>query len=325
MSNLNFIWIDDLPERESEARNMEKSLGVTIEFKDVKNKELINELTKIVSGKEPDLIIIDHNLEDADSGIFKKGSSAAPFIREIWPECPIVCVSAVDIRQVDGKQKSNYEEIFSIDEISKHYWEILSIAKSFYFAKENRPQSIVDILNLLNCPEIDRHKLASVLPTTLKDNLSDTSIILELSDWVRNTLLKRPGFLYNTLWLSTLIGVKVESFQKIEHNFKGALYDGIFNKDSDPRWWKSQVMEILFEISQMQGLPWVKGRGINGLSDQDFSVCYATEAEFPETVAYEDQSQDAKEVPVKIRETVLHPDFESLLYFDEIRLMKAAE
>jgi hypothetical protein len=325
MEKLNFIWIDDLPERSGEARNMAKAINVNIEFLDVKNVKLLDELKNVTKKEEPNLIIIDHNLEDTDSGIFKKGSSTTPFIRETWPECPIICISGVNINEVDGQQKSLYEEIFSINTVSKHYSEIFSIAASYKKAKENRPKSIDDILNLIECPELDRLKISSILPTDLKDNFLDSSLILELSKWVRNTLMKRPGFLYDRLWLATLIGIKEESFYKVEKKFSGALYNGIFSNPDNPRWWKSDALTILFELSDASGLPWVKGRGIEGIDENDYSICYATGVEFPETIAYEDQSRNSKRVPIKIKESILHPDFENLLYFEEIRLMKAAE
>lgn len=319
---MNFIWIDDSSERAESAKNLGKTLEVNVDFVDVKDKNLTEKLSEILAGNAPDLIIIDHNLEESNTGVFKKGSSAAALIRETWPECPIVCVSAVDITQVDSQQKALYEEIFSIEKISDHYLEILSIAESYKWIRENKPENIDDVIKLIKVPEIDEHKIKSIIPA---HQYKDPSLSVEISKWVRKTLIKRPGFLYDKLWLSTLLGINVESFYKIENSFKDAEYTGIFCNRNEKRWWKSTALHILYENSKLPGLPWERGRGLNNLAEADFSKSYATEKPFPETVAFVDSSPDAIQVPIKLRESDLHPDFESLLYFEDLRLMRPAE
>lgn len=320
---LNFIWIDDFPQRKVAAENLAQSLDVIVEFIDVNNKDVPSVISNLIlKTNEPHLIIIDHNLEEAHSGIFKKGSSVAASIRESWPECPIVCVSAIDVNEVDSQQKMLYEEIFSADKISSHYLKILSIAESYQNIKDDRPTEVNGILRLLEVPLMDSRKIASIFPL---HNYHDKSLAVEISKWVRKVLIQRPGFLYDRLRLSTLIGVKIESFHKVEKYFENSKYRGVFSNLEDERWWKSESLAILFTLSDVGELPWERGRGIEGLVVEDFSICYATSKPFPETVAYVDQTRDATQEPVLIKESELHPDFESILYFDEIRLMKAAE
>lgn len=318
---MNFIWIDDLPDREEAAKNLAQFLNLNVEFIGVKEKNLSDILTKMIANGKPDLILIDHNLEDSDSGIFKKGSSVAASIRESWPECPIVCVSAVDVVEVDSQQKALYEEIFSIEKISIHYDEIFSIAKSYTDISKNRPVDITGILSLIQVPEIDIKKVSAIFPN---QNYQDPSLIVGISKWIRKVLMKRAGFLYDKLWLCTLIGIKVESFYKVEKLFDPAKYAGVFSNTQDLRWWKSYALEILYENSEIAGLPWEKGRGLKGIETSDYSVSYATGKYFPETVAYIDSGSDTQ-VPICIRESDLHPDYQSLLYFDDIRLMRPAE
>lgn len=322
---LQIIWIDDNPGRAEGATTMAQLLKAKVEFKDIKDKDLVKVLDAMIAKQEPDLIIIDHNLEDADSGIFKKGSTAAAYIREVWPECPIICVSAVEIGQVDTQQKNLYEAFISIEEISDHYNQIKSIAMAYRLAKESRPRTINEILNLLDAPEIDRIKLASIMPTQLKENLEDTSIIVEIARWVNGTLLQRPGFIYDNLRVGTLLGLNCDGFEKIKKRFKSAKYTGLFENDSHEKWWKSQVLITLSELTDASGLPWEIGRTLKGLTEDDFSRCYASDEDYPETVAFVDQSKTANEEAMKLKYTTVHPDFESLLYFDDIRLMKPAE
>ena len=321
---LKFIWIDDYPPRQDSAKTMAAELKVSISFKDVRNKDLQLVLAKILNGKEPDLLIIDHNLEDASSGIFKKGSTAATFIREQWPECPIICISG-DPNLVDSQQRALYEEIIPIDDISNYYSEILILAKSFKLIKENRPPDIEKLIDLLGPPEQDRERLTSIIPTSLKEDFNDRSLIVEISRWIRDVLLSRPGFLYSKLWTATLLGLTPDAFETISKKFKRAKYKGAFANIYENMWWKSEILAILSEITRQRGLPWEKGRTIRGVSSEGFSKCYASNEDFPETVAFIDQSKNAREEPMRIKHTSLHPDYESLLFFDDIRLMTPAE
>lgn len=319
---MKFYWIDDNPDRENASNNLGEALNVTCKFVGVKDKNLEDQIATLLTEEEPDLIIIDHNLQESESGIFKKGSSVAASIRETWPRCPIICVSAVDPKDVDSQQKALYEDIIPDSKISDNYLRIESIALSFKILDDNKPKTIDELLKLIKVPEIDAIKLSAVMPT---HDFSDTSLSVWISRWVRKILLRRPGFLYDSLWLSTLIGIKEESFHKVEHLFEPALYKGLFSNEEEKRWWKSTALQILFENSAIHGLPWERGRGLPGIDPQDYSVSYATGEPFPETVAFEDIGSNARKIPLKVRESALHPEYTSLLYFDDLRIMKPAE
>ncbi len=102
---LNFIWIDDAPERKESAGNLGEALNVQVEFVDVSTSDSETKLANILEGTEPDMIIIDHNLKDIESGIFKKGSTVATYIRERFFDCPIISISA-NVDDVDTQQKA---------------------------------------------------------------------------------------------------------------------------------------------------------------------------------------------------------------------------
>lgn len=326
MSNLNkIVWIDDNPEREGGATNLQDAISVPVSFRGIKGKDIDAELDALFKEDEPDLIILDHNLEDADKAIFKKGSTFAVAIRDRWPECPIVCVTGENIKQINSLQKASYEEIFPYSSISEYYDSILTIGFSFKHIRKNKPKTTIDILQLLGVPEIEHEKLTAILPTQLKEGFDDVSLIVELSKWIRNTLLKRPGFLYDKLWTSTLLGVNEQGFEKISQLFEPALYRGVFGSKASPKWWKSVLLDILYLKSDVEGLPWETGRGLPRLTEKDYSKCYATGAPYPETVAFIDSTEDAKTVPIKIKDSDIHPEYESLLYFEEIRLMSPAQ
>jgi CheY-like chemotaxis protein len=318
---MRFVWIDDSIQRSRSAELMEKHLRINVDFKHVKNNNLPDLISVLIKEKEPDLIIMDHNLQHA--GIFTRGSTVAQLIRDTWPKCPIISITAVDIDQIDSRMRSVYEEMFSINNISNHYKTIIELAKEYRKLRKNAPQKLITIINKFNPPKIDKEKLIAVLPTELKDNFSDKSLIINLSKWTRRVLLSRPGFLYNKLTAATYLGLNESGFDKIEKLFDDASYKGIFAKTIPQLWWKSSLTYILFANVKSTNsiIPWEVGRMLNKITKRDYSKCYVSGEEYPETVAYIDLNSN-EEKPMKLKYTIPHPNFEELLFFDEIRMMK---
>lgn len=81
---------------------------------------------------------------------------------------------------------------------------------------------------------------------------------------------------------------------------------------------------IIYGLVDKGIYPWEKGRFLSGIEDVDSSVCYASGEAYPETVAFEDSSADAQQVQIKIKYSHIHPDYESLLNFEDIRIMTPA-
>jgi len=322
---MTIYWLDDNSARIQESKNISEALNASVIFFDLYNKNLEEELASIAQKKEPDVILLDQNLENATTGTFKKGSTAAAFLKENWPDCPIICVTGENIEEFSNYQRYSYEEVLPINKISEYYEIIESIATSFKNLKRDPPKVISDITTKLKAPERDYEKIQSVLPTFLKEDFDERGLISELSYWVRNVLIKRPGFLYDELWLATYLGIKIESFFKVKPLFDKAKYQGVFATDSNPRWWKTLATEILYEYSQLEGLPWESGRGLPNVQSTDYSECYISREPFPETVAFTETTRDSQRFPMKLKYTISHPEFESLLHFENLRLMKPAE
>jgi len=323
---LKIIWIDDNPElRKPESKNMAKRLGIIIDFKDVRNNDLNLCLINLLSKAQPDLILIDHKFDDSTTGIFRTGSTIAALIRDTWPNCPIICVTGINLDEIDSQKRSLYEEVIQFHNISRYDNTIISIAKSYRKISESKPKNVNDLLALLKAPNIEMLKLETILPSYLKDNFDDKGLSTNLSSWVRNMLMERPGFLYDKLWASTLLGIKIDSFHKVEETFKAARYKGIFSDDSKPRWWKASLLEILSKKVIEPGLSFEKGRLLNSIKKRDYSTCYVDNSDYPETVAFEDQTPGSKQYPMKLRNTMSHPAFSDMLFFEEIRLMKPKE
>ncbi len=325
---LQLLWIDDEPKRETEAENLEKRLNIDVVFRDVKHKKLQDELQDVLSGKMPDLILMDHKLADVEKDGFRTGSTAAEVIREQWAECPIICVTGVSLKDVDFHQKFIYEDVFDIAQLSQYDSSLVAIAESFKSLQGNRPQNTNDLIERLGTPDDDKIRLRDVIPSNLKkmDDYEGAGSLLAISRWVRHVLMEKPGFLYDRLWTATLLGVNEESFKKVESFFDDAKYTGIFASDKNERWWQTKVRESLFSMFPDSdiALPWVLGRELPGIAEDDFSKCHASGEYFPETVAFTDETSK-KRAPMRLRYTVPHPHFEKSLYFEEIRMMKGAE
>jgi len=331
IKKMKFIWIDDDPDsRKQESINMQKRLKVEMDYKDVKNNSLQSCIEQLIRGNiPPDLILIDHKFDEDRSQIFKTGSSVAAVIRDKWPLCPIICVTGVSINALSSLNKSLYEEVIPYHDISDYDETILSIAKAYIKISETRYKNLNKLFELLQAPETEYGKLKTILPNELKEDFRDKGFATNFSHWIRNTLIGRPGFLYDKLWLSTLLGIKEASFHKVENLFKPALYTGIFKLDSNPRWWKDSALTILSEKVTGMGLSYDKGRqlkyGKTVITKKDYSHCYVDPTEIPETVAFEDDTQSSNRHPMSFKNTIPHPLYSDMLFFDQIRMMKSLE
>ncbi len=337
MSKLKFVWIDDDPDiREPEARNMERRLRVEIDYKDVMNNQIQKCIEELLKRKnQPDLVLIDHKLDYDGSRLFKTGSSVAALIRDRWPYCPVVCVTGGQIIDtLSSINRSLYEEVITFDNISSYDELILSITKGFKKISKTKYMNLNKVFELLQVPESEIEKLSLILPIELKDNYSDFGIATNLSYLVRKRLMKRPGFLYDKLWVATLLGIKESSFKKIEPLFKSAKYKGIFSLETDPRWWKASVLEILADKVKVNGLSFEKGRlltyGKAKITKRDFSQSFTNKSDTPETIALLDDSSTLDDEPVKWRpetfkNSIPHPYYPDMLFFDQIRKIKPKE
>ncbi len=338
---LQIVWIDDEPGRESIAKTLGEHLNkkhpgtVTIKFKDVKEKVLSDELEQLTLKEMPDLILMDHKLVDVDGGCFKSGTTAAEALREQWPECPIVCITGVDPREIPLHQKELYDEIFPVEDVSKSHATLLSIGTSYQKIREviknsegHAFQELDNLFKLLMPHEEDIQRLKSIIPTEIKKSHkgNDKSLLMIIARWVRKTLMEKPGFLYDRLWTATFLGLKESSLKKVEKIFDDALYKGVFADKNNKRWWQSKLRHILYSITEESEsiYPWERGRLLKGITEADYSKCGLHKEDFPETVAYLDETATDR-VPMRLRYTIPHPAFEKSLYFEEIRMMKGAE
>lgn len=325
-NNLNFIWIDDSTEREKDSENLKAhfdsiSVPITMQFVLLDNTKVVDEeINKILENTEPDLIILDHSLTKSNSTTYKTGSLVANYIHEKWPGCPIISCTAVNLADFDLRTGKAYENIFESNRISSHYDTILAIANGFKSLKSQQSQPDDLFLNSLSVPEADLLKVKKVIPLEFLQQVNDNGLYSDWYKWCNSVLFSRPGFLYDMKHTATLLGLTLEGFQTIKHRFCGALYTGIFSTESNPRWWKSQVLNILSEITEEINTPWILGRKLTD-NTTFYSKCYSSGEDFPEVLAAVDTSENTEWHPMKLKHTIAHPNFDNLIFFDEIRLM----
>ena len=329
-NKLNFVWIDDEPRRSKSSNNIETQLGVNARFIKAKNEDIQHVLSELYSKAMPDLILVDHKLQNMKSDFIKTGSTIAEAIRAKWPECPIVCITGISLTDetFDIHQRSVYEDVFQFSKISNYYSAFLTIAQSYKLLRKHPPKDVDGIIKLIKPAEDDEKRLKDILPEILKkrEAFSDNSLLMAISNWVRHTLIAKPGFLYDRLWSATLLGLKEQSFNKVEDLFKDAKYDGIFHDEGNERWWQTKIREIIFSKFPDSDMiyPWELGQQLPDITEKDFSKCYVSREDFPETVAFTDETAKNRK-PMRLRYTVPHPHFEKSLYFEEMRMMKGAE
>lgn len=333
MTILNFLWIDDDENRVNFKKSLEAYkykkgailLKAKVDFMPVKGIDFINEGEKNSrSYNKFDLIIIDHMLVHA-KGPGRRGTTVAEVIREKAPKCPIVGVTAaMNINSIDQHVLSIYESLFFIDKLSDSFSSIFTIAATFKELNSKVVKSLDSKVKLFLPPNDDVDILKQILPTSLPNLDFIKSNIRSLAHWTLYELIPKPGLLYDKYWAANLAGIKKNSFYKIERLFSEAKYEGIFCDAEKPRWWKSKLKQIIFSKTKNKNvsLPWEAGHDLPGISKSDYSVCHFCDKLFPETLGYTDTSESRSLVPLHYCHSKTHPELNSQLFFDEIRLMK---
>ncbi|MDD5007808.1 MAG: hypothetical protein PHU49_03485 [Syntrophorhabdaceae bacterium] len=333
MKTMQFLWLDD--EKINGPKNMaskelEKALKVKIDFIPLIQQKLLDKIQEITEKlQKPDLLIIDYRLDHtSDTNIIGTGSSAAELIRDKddWKSYPIVAITNVKLNEIDRHKQALYDEVIEFHEISDKKYLLTVIANGFRKLREKSPDDIKQLISLIKPPKRDIENILRIIPEELKEAIKSKELSLPriIYRWTKQTMVQRPGFLYDRLWVATTLGIKKEAFKKVEPIFERAKYKGIFSLPGnmeDQRWWQSVIKEIVFSevLESDEVLPWNLGYKLKGLTEKDRSRCYMCGKENPEIVGYTDE--DAKTaVPLHISCSMPHPKFEYALYFEEIRM-----
>ena len=259
----------------------------------------------------PDLIIIDH-IFNASLPFGIKGSSVAHLLRNEFRQVPMVCVTAMfdRPRSFDQEDISEYTALFLYQQLENHIEDLYVIARDFPKIHPTSGSVRTHLVNCLKPPVRDKDDIGRILPDEFQDEAHATTDH-RVARWIFNTLLRRPGFLYDRLHAATLLGLTEEGFSKIQKAFNRAKYKGVFATEKDPRWWSSALGKVLYEIAgnDAPDIPQLAGRTLPGITGADHSVCYVTRKKDPppDAVVAADVTRGAKFRVVRREYADVHP------------------
>lgn len=291
MKALKFVWIDDQPKK-MEVYRAALETGISkpqqeasIEIIPVKQTVLTDLATWTEARKSqpPDLFLIDQ-VYNPVLPFRLNGSSVAHLLRNTFPVTPIVCVTAKydEPSSFDQEDLSEYTALFLYNALEKHVEDIYAIARDFPKLTTHSNDVRSHLIAALKTPKRDRESLLVSFPEEFQ-NPKHATTEHHLARWIFSTLLRRPGFLYDRLHAATLLGLKEESFGKVEALFEKALYRGVFATSARPKWWASEIYRILFTNLDQSGasVPQLAGRSLPNIEQADYSVCYVTKKTDP--------------------------------------------
>lgn len=328
MKKIKFLWLDDESKNTkrsvSDEFKMKEGFSKSSRFINVKNENVWNILEKDVypTLDKYDLILIDHNFGGTQDTRLT-GATVAESIRDRIKNRPIIAIT--NVPDIDIHKQSAYDDVIEFTrDISRKTDYLKSISEGYHVLSKKALADIDDLLKLMKAPKDDHERIKKIMPHELKSNITDPSFAYQFFKWSRFKFMERPGFLLDRLWASTLLGIKENRFSVVESLFEKAKYSGIFSKTSSDLWWQSQIKKLLFDTlaDQPEMLPWRLGHALPGLTSNDIPLCHACKGEFPEVVAFTDETGKTSR-PMHIKCTELHKEYESSLYFEDIRVMRA--
>ncbi len=326
---MKYLWLDDESpngpkQKASDELKRIKGINKRSVFLNVKGKNIWELLNAVVFPHihEYDLILIDHVFGGTTDANLT-GSTVAESIRDRQKNCPIIAVTNVP-GKIDIHKHGAYDDVIKFaDDMSQRVDYLKSVSDGFRLLNKKPPSNVDDLMKLLKAPRDDHERLIKIIPHELKSSMADPGFVSSFYKWIKFKFLERPGFVLNRIWTSTVLGVKESRFDIVEGLFEKARYKGIFSKVSDQRWWQSQIKKVLFDTlsDEPEMLPWELGHKLPGLSAADVPICPVCKEKFPEIVAFTDETAKTAR-PMHIKCTELHRDYESSLYFEDIRLMR---
>lgn len=248
------IYIDD---EDDELRKYERIFQSDERAKNqfeiitLNSQKKIGDLISEVKKENPELILVDFDLtipkEDLLLGI--SGAALSTALREEFPEVPIVLFTKIDflkIQKLNPKVLSSLDEtiyksdLFKKDETNLDCLHKLAIG--YKDLRNAKSKTWIELLKIIEATENDYDSLKLSDPPTI----SETGwSVFDAAFWIRNTLIKYPGILYNPIHAATFLGISKDAFLSgsVQELFTKAKYSKIF-APIEGRWWKSRLQEI---------------------------------------------------------------------------------
>lgn len=331
---LHFAWVDDDEEKVEKYRGaIEKSEfdgygRVTVEPVIVQNS-VIDSIVELESRpKRFDLIVMDHIFSRARGPSLKlDGASAAHLVRKVWPDVPIVCVTAMlpgRPRKLDQEDLSEYVAVYAYGELDQRLEELFAIARDFRRLSPKRGDFRKQLVELLKTPEAERDSVTRAMPNEFRSQAHSTTQH-RVARWILGIFMQRPGFLYDRLRAATLVGLNEEGFSRVEGIFCDALYRGPFATVTRPLWWVTGLTDVAFAKTQAKAATTsqLAGRALPGIAAGNYSKCYVDDppGDIPDAVARLAPRRDLR--PVASKHTRRDPeDVASLAGFEALLVIE---
>ncbi len=338
------LWVDD-EDRKEDVKNL-SSESLNIEWRHPEDLETKLQEYKSATATIPDLFLIDFYLDQKPGRSGKKytyrGLTPTALIREEYPEYPIYLVTEAETENGDASLsrwtqavECTFDKILTLKQLQREekdrrilYYDALDYRS---VRKEPKGSDISALFGLLKAPDAVRDKIKLIMPDDLKSGLmpengaNPEGNTISFTRWVRGSLFANPGLLYDKLSSATLLGVNFEGFDRISRKFRKALYTGIFSKTTDPKWWASELNDVVFSYKKAQRIKssdtWVVSTTIFSIPEEERSKCIICNESFPETVgANADNPAEIK--PVHYKCSMPDPNKKGQLYFDGYRVFR---
>ena len=209
----------------------------------------------------PDLFLVDYELDtvQADQPIANyRGTTLAARLRELRPEHPIVLLTRSDLslwttdhRTVEAS--STFDDILYKDrelrtDRSIARTKLLSLATDYKELRESSDRSISALLRTLRTDEEGQEQ------ALLSNPPSNDWKAVEVAKWVRSTLLRYPGVLYEPIHAATALGISSNSFNQpsVRELLEPAEYQGPFSAGEE-RWWRHTLFRVANRFGETAG------------------------------------------------------------------------
>jgi len=329
------VWVDDDPTHIEITRNLKaKRKELEIDF--------INQLDQfedfLAKKEDVNLFLVDDKLFLPSKSPFNtRGFSIVAQIREKFPEIPIYMYSA--FREEAGiyaalaeATESLADRVLELKEIQRAGHELLYYdAKDYRKIKESPRESVKSLLSLLKAPKDDRERVISALPECLKDGLASKERTthaegntIAFAKWVRRVFLQLPGFVYDSLYAATMLGMTKEAFCREKLKFDKAKYAGVFEKTNPDLWWCSELRNIIFQMACNKYPkddttdPKKLTPKLFRLKESQMSKCAVCGEKYPETAGINKEDENDLK-PVHYRCSIPNSAKTRVLHFEEAR------
>jgi len=254
------VYIDDedgelkIYKRKFETDNWAKNI---FELVILNSQKGIGNIIEDVKNENPELILVDYDLTKPkdDLLIGMSGAALSTALREEFQDVPIVLFTKIDFLRI---QKLNPKVLSSLDETiyksdvfkedGKNLDVLHKLAIGYKELRNAESKSWDDLLRIIGAYEIDYDFLKLSEPPSISES---SWSVFDAADWIRNTLIKYPGVLYDSVNSATFLGISKDAFlsNPIQELFSDAKYSTVF-APKEGRWWKSRLQEIAESIME---------------------------------------------------------------------------